>query len=99
MSQSYVVVVAHLAAKPGCEEALKGILMSLIGQTRAEDGCVLYDLHQGIADPTKFVFYENWASQAALDTHLASPHLRGAVGGAMELLDGQPSIVTYTRIA
>ena len=99
MSQPYVVVVAHLAAKPGCEEALKAVLLSLVGPTRTEEGCLLYDLHQGIAEPARFVFYENWASQEALNKHLGSEHLRGTVGKATDLMDGQPSIVTYWKIA
>ncbi len=28
------------------------------------------------SDPALFVFYKNWASQAALDVHLETPHLQ-----------------------
>lgn len=92
-------VVAHLKAKPGKEDDLRRVLLTLIEPTRVEDGCIQYDLHVHATDPGRFVFYENWTSREHLDRHLASPHLSAAVASAGDLLAEPPSIETYWRIA
>ena len=71
-----LTVVAEMQAKPGIEDALRRSVLALIEPTRREDGCVQYDLHVHTSDPSRFVFYENWASQEHLDRHAASEHLK-----------------------
>ena len=91
-------VVAQLKARPGKEDDLRRVLLSLIEPTRAEEGCIQYDLHVHSTDPGRFVFYENWASREHLDRHLSSPHLTVAIGTAGDWLAEPPSIETYWRI-
>ena len=92
-------VVAELKARPGKEDDLRRVLLSLIEPTRAEEGCVQYDLHVHATDPGRFVFYENWTSREHLDHHLSSPHLTAAIGTAGDWLAEPPRIETYWRIA
>lgn len=92
-------VVATMRAQPGKEQELRELLESLISPTRAEDDNVTYALHQGAQDPAVFIFYENWASQAALDAHLGTPHLQAALPRIPELLDGDLVITPLHRIA
>jgi len=87
-------VVAQLKARPGKEDDLRRVLLSLIEPTRAEEGCIQYDLHVHATDPGRFVFYENWASREHLDRHLSSPHLAVAIGTAGDWLAEPPSIET-----
>ena len=94
-----LTVVAELKAKPGKEEALRHALLALIEPTRQEEGYVQYDLHVHTADPSRFVFYENWTSREHLDRHLASPHLQAFIAAGGELLAEPPRIETYSRIA
>jgi quinol monooxygenase YgiN len=91
-------VVAQLKSMPGKEDDLRRVLLSLIEPTRAEEGCIQYDLHVHATDPGRFVFYENWASREHLDRHLSSPHLTVAIGTAGDWLAEPPSIETYWRI-
>jgi len=51
------------------------------------------------SDPSRFVFYENWASQEHLDRHAASAHLKTFGAVAADLLVTPPRIKTYSRIA
>ncbi|NOI57898.1 putative quinol monooxygenase [Vibrio coralliilyticus] len=84
---SKLTIIANIIAKEGQVELVKAELIKLIDKTRAEDGCINYDLHQDNDNPAHFVFHENWASEAALDTHLASTHIAdyvAAVDGAVE---------------
>jgi quinol monooxygenase YgiN len=74
MSGKVTVIACH-RAKPGKERALREALLAVCIPTRAEKGCINYDLHVALDDPGLLVFHENWASKADLDAHLASPHM------------------------
>ena len=47
-----------------------------IAATRKEEGCLLYDLHESITDPTRFVFVEQWTTRDALGAHARTAHLK-----------------------
>ena len=94
-----LTVVAEMQAQPGKEEALRRAVLALIEPTRKEDGCVQYDLHVHSNDPSRFVFYENWTSQAHLDRHAESPHIQEFRTAIADLVTAPPRIETYWRIA
>lgn len=94
-----LTVVATMRAKEGKVDELRALLESLVAPTLAEGPCTVYALHQGIADPREFAFFELWTDQAALDAHLATPHLQEAVPKLADLLDGDLVIRPMSRIA
>ena len=94
-----LTVVAEMQAQPGKEEALRRAVLALIEHTRQEEGCVQYDLHVHTSDPSRFVFYENWTSQAHLDRHAESPHIQEFRTAIADLVTAPPRIETYWRIA
>ena len=69
-------IIGTLTARPETREELASLLMALVAPTRAEAACINYDFHVDADDPCVFVFYENWTDRAALDAHLAMPHLQ-----------------------
>ena len=70
-----IVVVGSLKAKPGKEDETRDALGGLVAPTHAEDGCILYALHQGTEDLTRFAFVERWESAEKLQAHLGSDHI------------------------
>lgn len=70
-----LTVIAHATAKKGKGDELEKVLQILVVPTRAENGCINYDLHRSIENPDAFVFYENWTDKAALDAHLKTEHI------------------------
>lgn len=72
---SALTVIARLKARSGSEEELARALQSLLAPTRAEAGCITYDLHRSHEDPGLFVFTESWASREAWEAHMKTPHL------------------------
>ncbi|MGA2844829.1 MAG: putative quinol monooxygenase [Candidatus Acidiferrales bacterium] len=90
-----LTVIAHIRAKPGQESRVRQVLQGLLIPTRAEAGCINYDLHQSQADPALFVFYENWASEAHLDAHSKSPHIQSFRKVAGEILAGPVEITKW----
>jgi quinol monooxygenase YgiN len=99
--RTLVTVIGRMAALPGKEQELREQLEGLVEPTLAEDGCINYDLHQGIDDPTQFVFYENWRSPGHLETHLANSHIAEFAAKLDEYLVGGADglvITQYQRI-
>jgi quinol monooxygenase YgiN len=72
---SKLTVVANIHAKPDQIERVKAELVKLLSITRAEKGCINYDLHQNNNDPAHFMFYENWESRELWQEHMNAPHL------------------------
>ncbi len=93
-----IVVVGSLKARPGKEDEAREALAGLLAPTHAEDGCILYALHQGAADKTRFSFVERWESQEKLDAHLGSDHIAAVLARAGELLSEPPDIVVYDAL-
>ena len=93
-----IVVVGSLKAKPGKEDDARDALGGLVAPTHAEDGCVLYALHQGTEDPTRFTFVERWESAEKLQAHLGSDHIAAVLRRAEDLLSEPPDIVTFQAL-
>ena len=74
-----LTVVAVLTAKPGSEAVLQNALESLVEPTRAEEGCLSYELHHSVTDPTTFITIEQWRGQSDLDAHMQTPHIAQAL--------------------
>jgi quinol monooxygenase YgiN len=69
-----VSVTARVKAVKGMEEQVRRECLALIAPSRAEKGCINYDLHQSADDAGLFLFYENWESLEDLEKHLATAH-------------------------
>lgn len=70
-----LTIVATIEAKDEKRELAKTAMLKLLEPTRQEAGCFQYDLHQDNENPNVFVFYEQWESEAHLQTHLNSAHI------------------------
>ncbi len=82
-----LTIVANIHAKADKVGLVKSELMKLIEITRAEAGCLQYDLHQDNENPAHFLFFENWESRELWQTHMNAPHLAAymaATEGAVE---------------
>jgi quinol monooxygenase YgiN len=87
---SKLTLVASLRATPGQSEELGRRLNALVEPTRAEAGCINYDLHRSNEDRAVWMLYENWRSAADLNAHFETPYLKEArlaevVEGDMDL--------------
>ena len=98
MSLEQVTVLATIKAKPGLEETVRDEVLALVGPTRAEEGCLNYDLHQSRDDAALFMLYENWVSKEDLDKHLEMPYLQAFLGKAPDLLAEPVQIALWTRV-
>ena len=61
-------------AKEGDEAKMKELLSAMVGPSQAEDGCIFYEIFQYENNKRKFMAYESWRDEKALDGHKKSAH-------------------------
>jgi quinol monooxygenase YgiN len=94
-------IIADLTAHPGRggEVAAAIARSGAVSLTRAESGCLAYDVCQDADSPDRFVVYELWRDLAALGFHLETTHF-AAVGAALGgLLTGAPAVRVLAPVA
>ncbi len=82
-----LIVVAKIKAKKDSLQSARCALLKLIVPTREEEGCIHYSLHQDNEDPTLFIFYEIWESQAYLEKHMESAHFKAHLKATEGLIE------------
>jgi len=87
-----VKLIARVQVKPGQGQLVADALRELTGPSRAEAGCIRYEPCQAKEDPTVLLVLEEWASQEALDAHMATPHFKAFVGKIGDALAGPPKL-------
>ena len=90
-------VIARAMAGAGKADQLKALLQGMLAPTRAESGCELYELYESDSWG-RFFFYETWASQAALDQHMATPHFERLKKTGAELVKEPFEVNIITRV-
>jgi quinol monooxygenase YgiN len=98
MDAESVKVVARITARPEKVAELTSLLLSLVGPTRKEEGCVSYQLLRNKANECEFVLVEEWENNAALDAHLTTPHLLESFLKAKPLLAKMLDVRKYSVV-
>lgn len=94
-----ITVIAKMKIRAGQEQTAERALAEMAEYVRAnEPGTLRYVLHRAIGDPTTLLMYEQYADQAALDTHGTSARIQQLFGTLGPLLDGQPSIEMFQEV-
>ena len=99
MNAESMTVVAQIKAKAGKESQVRQELLSLVAPSRKDAGCLNYDLHQGLDNPSLFLFHENWTSKADLDRHLQKPDLQAVLARVGQLVAEPPQITLWEKLA
>lgn len=81
-----IVLKVDLMVKAGREAICKEYLRAMQEHSRKEPGCLMYLTHQSTEDPRKFLIYEQYQDQAALDAHRQSPHFKQYVRGGLDTI-------------
>ncbi|WP_417482392.1 putative quinol monooxygenase [Maricaulis sp.] len=70
-----LTIIANIHAQADQVALLRAELLKLVPITRAEAGCLQYNLHQDNDNPAHFTFVERWESRELWQTHMNAPHL------------------------
>ncbi|MBV4460438.1 MULTISPECIES: putative quinol monooxygenase [Pseudomonas] len=79
--------ILHAKTRPEKAEAFEAFFRAHVEPSRAEPGCIEYHMLRDKHDPTLFIFYEIWESQAHLDVHSNLPHMQQFLAQRMEYLE------------
>jgi quinol monooxygenase YgiN len=94
---SEVRVIARAVARKGKEDRLRSVLQGMLVPTRAEQGCISYELYESDS-PGRFYFDEIWENQTELDKHMATPHFKYLEQALTHLLEKPLEVNILTRI-
>ena len=72
-------VSAELVSKPEEADALRKLMVDFVAGARKEPGCKHYSLLEDQKRPGRFVTFERWTDQAALDAHMKTPAIEAIV--------------------
>lgn len=93
-----LAITARITAQAGKEEELKKKLLHLIEVCKDHEGLLLYSVHQHKENPRNFIFYEQFANEAAFQAHLDSPELKEQDALPQSLME-EIHIDQWTRLA
>ncbi len=97
MNDEKIVLIARLKVKNEAVEEAKKLAFNIVADSRTEEGCVNYDVHQAIDDETVFVWHETWADKNALDEHFEKDYFKEFFEKAGKLVTEPPQI-TMTKM-
>ena len=79
--------ILHAKTRPDRSDAFEALFRAYVEPSRAEPGCIEYHMLRDQQDPSLFIFYEVWASQAHLDVHSNLPHMQRFFEQRMDYLE------------
>ena len=88
-----------LRIRQGAEEEASRHLRELARQTRQEPGNLVYNAHRSLEDPQRFLIYELYRDEAALEAHRATPHFAAHATGGLYPLVEERNAVLYAPVA
>jgi quinol monooxygenase YgiN len=93
-----ITLTAKLKAKEGQAEALQAALRQMIAEVQAkEPGVIQYAMHSVDGQPGAFLFYEQYADDAAFAAHRTTDHMKAFASTLGELMEGrmEPTRLTF----
>jgi quinol monooxygenase YgiN len=90
MRDEPLTAMGIIRAKTGQERELGRRMAGLVGPTRAEPGCLAYDLFQSIDDSGVWILIERWRSVADLEAHVRADHMAAFLAHGDEVLADHP---------
>lgn len=90
-----ILVTGSFIAKEGhLAEALE-LSLDHVRRSRLEPGCISHGVQQDAENPSRLVFFEEWADRAALEAHFAVPSSRAFVKAISQLAMAKPEMAIY----
>ncbi len=83
-------LVVRVTVKDASTAKFEEAFAKAIKATRAEKGCLTYDLNRDTNDAARYVVYERWKSVADLESHLKSDHIKALLAALPDLIEGAP---------
>lgn len=89
-----IVVLARAKAKPGKEADLERALRDVAQPTRAQRGCLQFELYWSVQDPATITAIERWSSEEDHMRHMQGDHVKTLIARFDGILAAPPEIVS-----
>ena len=76
-----LVVTAFWEARPEEVDAVQAIVRQFLPQAQREPGVKAFHIHQNVARPREFFFYEVFAGESAFADHQQTDHFKNIIVG------------------
>ncbi|MBI4365297.1 MAG: antibiotic biosynthesis monooxygenase [Deltaproteobacteria bacterium] len=97
--RSMVIITAAWKAKPGREAELARHLKTMVANVKKhEPNCLLYTLHQGLEDKTRYYFYEQYTDMQAVEFHKTTPHFHALIANTEALIAEPVNVGLYEAV-
>jgi quinol monooxygenase YgiN len=93
-----VHAMASIIVRPEHASAAGALLVELAAASRAEAGCIGYELFQRPDASHVFQTVEQWRGQADIDAHMKSPHVATTIAQAGPMFASAPAIHAFAKI-
>ena len=93
-----IILKVDMLVKPGTEAQCRECVRILQEHSRQEPGCLMYIGHQSMENPRKFLFYERYKDETALQAHRNSAHFKQYVIGVLDQIMEQRTRDLYRII-
>ncbi len=90
-------VMAIIRVQPERLSAVSSVMLELATQSRAEPGCVRYDVFRRSGEPV-LVTQETWTDAAAEAAHVAGANIAAAFAAVGTMLAAAPEIHHYSQL-
>ena len=87
-----LILAAKCSGKPERRNDVLRLIAAVTAPSRLEPGCIAYDVHERVSGDNEFLFFEEWADQAALDLHFQTAHFQEFIKEFVGCLQGPPNI-------
>ena len=92
-----IKIIAKNYIKNDKKEIFLKLAKELIAESRKENGCIAYDIYEGI-DGRSLTFIEEWKDEKAIESHNNSNHFKTIVPKLAEFVDGEMDVSLYKKI-
>ncbi len=97
MASTEITVMAYFTAKEGREEELRNELLALVRPAGQEPGVLRFELYESSENPRMVAALDTFASQEALDSHVASAPVSRFFNEVLPDVAGPAEIVRLRR--
>src|SRR5687768_15032102 len=91
-----VVQVVKVSIKPDMRDRWLELMKLNAVNTRAEEGCMSYQVGEDIETPGSFVIVEEWSTIEAQYGHFRNPKFAELMGSLSEVLAGPPQVSIHS---
>jgi quinol monooxygenase YgiN len=93
-----IVLIVEIRFDPRDRERMLEILRPMEAASRAEPGCLRYQIYEAMFEPGRVLVHEHWASEEALAEHTRQPHLLAFQAASETLRQGAITRTLHTII-